>query len=52
MHARTVVTPTKVTRFNIYSDFRPFFKDFRNSDKIYRPSTTKIEEQHAIVLVG
>ncbi|KAI8465611.1 MAG: hypothetical protein J3K34DRAFT_83333 [Monoraphidium minutum] len=43
-----------VTRFNIYSDFRPFFEDPSNKNKVYRVNTTKleVEEQHAIVLVG
>lgn len=44
----------QVTRFNIYSDFRPFFEDPSNRNKVYRVNTTKleVEEQHAIVLVG
>ncbi|KAI8464966.1 MAG: hypothetical protein J3K34DRAFT_100057 [Monoraphidium minutum] len=44
-----------VTRFNIYSDFKPFFRDPRNKGNVYRPFPgpgNVVEEQHAIALVG
>ena len=35
----------QITRFDIYDDFTPFFKDPSNADKVYRPSPgTKLVE--------
>lgn len=42
-----------ITRLDIYSDFAPFFQDFRNQDKVYRPGpNATVVEQHAVLLVG
>ncbi|KIY96366.1 hypothetical protein MNEG_11597 [Monoraphidium neglectum] len=42
-----------VTRFDLYSDFKTFFADYKNVEAVYRPSPgSKITEGHAITLVG
>lgn len=42
-----------VSRFDIYTDFKAFFRDSDNRDKVYAPKRgAQVQEPHAVALVG